>query len=695
MVDGTALAPEPPPKPLRPPAGKPVRPPYGRLLAPLAAMGVVTSTSSFSASPDVISVLAPNVRPTVTFVFVFTPFATTVTYVWPFSCWTAAVGTVSAVTSLTTMFTSAEPPMYRPVGLPVRVTMMGYEVVPADVVPTMPMLVSVQARFVVAPVGVTVHVSPCLRLARSAIPTVPLTSQLLVSTTTTWAAADAADETVVVVPGPVVVDVVPFTLLFTVRLTWATTPANGAVIVAPARSLWAELSFACAEASWAFAAEICADVAELEELRVSRLDRAESTPAWAEVTAEERVVVSSVASTWPATTLWPRVTLTAETVPAAGKLRYAWFCGASVPVAETVVRWVVFVALTVVVVVVAEGVVAGRVNRQMRNPAPATTMSATTATMATVRFRHRRIPRLLSRAGTRRPSGSFTAAIHGLTGFPLGSRAGLWSPCEHAMSSRARTVHEYGLAVANMHFERMADEYALARPPYPRELYGTLVRLGVVGEGTRVLEVGAGSGLATADLVALGAHVTALEPGQRLATLLRERVPEATVHVTTLEAADLQETAYDSAVAATALHWVDLDAGLPILHRALRPGGHLAVWRTVFGDREAPRSRFREEVDAIVARRPAASEPTAPEPTVSRDDRPTVEELTAGGWFTHVDTSTWRWGLDLSTRQVHRLFSTFSNWTAAEVDAAAEAADRCGGTVAERCVSVLHELKAT
>ncbi|HSN11109.1 MAG TPA: methyltransferase domain-containing protein, partial [Propionibacteriaceae bacterium] len=197
-----------------------------------------------------------------------------------------------------------------------------------------------------------------------------------------------------------------------------------------------------------------------------------------------------------------------------------------------------------------------------------------------------------------------------------------------------------------MHFERMADEYALARPPYPRELYARLARLGVVGEGTRVLEVGAGSGLATADLVALGADVTALEPGPRLATLLRERVPEAAVRVTTLEDADLGENAYDAAVAATALHWVDLDRGLPVLHRALRPGGHLAVWRTLFGDRDAPRTRFREEVDAIVATRPPVPQatvsredrPTVPQATVSREDRPTVEELTAGGWFTHVDT---------------------------------------------------------
>ena len=94
------------------------------------------------------------------------------------------VGTVRAVTELTTIVTSAEPPTYSPVGFPVRVTMTGYEVVPDVVVPTMPMLVRVAGRLVVAPVAVMVHAKPCLRLARSAMPTVAFTNHVLVSTTT-------------------------------------------------------------------------------------------------------------------------------------------------------------------------------------------------------------------------------------------------------------------------------------------------------------------------------------------------------------------------------------------------------------------------------------------------------------------------------------------------------------------------------
>ncbi|HEX2808321.1 MAG TPA: hypothetical protein VHN80_19325 [Kineosporiaceae bacterium] len=86
--------------------------------------------------------------------------------------------------------------------------------------------------------------------------------------------------------------------------------------------------------------------------------------------------------------------------------------------------------------------------------------------------------------------------------------------------------------MSGMHFERMAAEYATARPRYPVAVFEALAGRGVIGSGVRVVEVGAGSGLATGDLVAAGSHVTALEPGEQLGRLLRVAVPAATVIVT-------------------------------------------------------------------------------------------------------------------------------------------------------------------
>ena len=67
--------------------------------------------------------------------------------------------------------------------------------------------------------------------------------------------------------------------------------------------------------------------------------------------------------------------------------------------------------------------------------------------------------------------------------------------------------------VSGMHFERMAAKYATARPPYPSSLYEALEAEGAIGPETRVLEIGAGAGLATRELVRSGSSVVAVEPG--------------------------------------------------------------------------------------------------------------------------------------------------------------------------------------
>jgi SAM-dependent methyltransferase len=238
-----------------------------------------------------------------------------------------------------------------------------------------------------------------------------------------------------------------------------------------------------------------------------------------------------------------------------------------------------------------------------------------------------------------------------------------------------------------MHFERMAAEYAGSRPPYPRTLYEVLEDEGVIGPGTRVLEVGAGSGLATRDVVRAGSEVVAVEPGHELARLLERDVPGVPVLRTDLERAYLPRGHFDSAVAATSLHWVDLSVGLPALHATLRPGGWLAVWRHRFGD-DSVTTDFRRCVEQIVAQRMGNSA------TQRRaDDRPTMSELTTGGWFEGVRTEQWRWSMELRTDQVRRLFRTFSDWSESEVEAAARAADSLGGVVTEHYRTVLHLLR--
>lgn len=239
------------------------------------------------------------------------------------------------------------------------------------------------------------------------------------------------------------------------------------------------------------------------------------------------------------------------------------------------------------------------------------------------------------------------------------------------------------------HFEAHAEIYERARPPYPAPLWSRLSELGLLHTGVRVLELGAGTGQATGPLVDVGATVLAVEPGSSLAERLRRRWPQVEVVIDTAERAILPSDAFDLAVAATAVHWFDLQVVLPKLHAALVPGGHFIVWRTAFGDPSVPRTPFRDVVQQIVARR---HEPRRPGPG-ELDTGAWVARLTRSGHFRVTHVEQFAWAVELDAGQVRDLFTTFSDWSADEADEAAAAAELLGGRVLEHYITPLIVLE--
>ena len=69
-----------------------------------------------------------------------------------------------------------------------------------------------------------------------------------------------------------------------------------------------------------------------------------------------------------------------------------------------------------------------------------------------------------------------------------------------------------------------------------------------------------------------------------------------------------------------------------------------------------------------------------------------MERLTSGGLFTLTHMEEMRWSIELRADQVHDLFTSFSDWGAAEVGEAARAVDELGGRVAQHYLTrVFHE----
>ncbi|MFD7134539.1 class I SAM-dependent methyltransferase [Streptomyces sp. NPDC059894] len=132
-------------------------------------------------------------------------------------------------------------------------------------------------------------------------------------------------------------------------------------------------------------------------------------------------------------------------------------------------------------------------------------------------------------------------------------------------------------------FDEDAELYDRARPGYPAELYDDLAGLAGIRTGSRVLEVGCGTGQATVPLAARGCRITAVEAGPRMAAVARRNLAgAAAVEVVTarFESWPLPPEPFDAVVSATAFHWIDPAVRVARAADALRPGGALAVVRT-------------------------------------------------------------------------------------------------------------------
>ncbi|ANB07747.1 methyltransferase [Streptomyces ambofaciens] len=128
-------------------------------------------------------------------------------------------------------------------------------------------------------------------------------------------------------------------------------------------------------------------------------------------------------------------------------------------------------------------------------------------------------------------------------------------------------------------FNAAAAQYAANRPSYPPALFGTLEELaGRPLAGSRVVDVGAGTGIATARLHARGADVIAVEPGAGMAAEFRRALPGVPIIRGSGDALPLADRSADFLTYAQAWHWTDPAKAVPEALRVLRPGGALALW---------------------------------------------------------------------------------------------------------------------
>jgi len=249
-------------------------------------------------------------------------------------------------------------------------------------------------------------------------------------------------------------------------------------------------------------------------------------------------------------------------------------------------------------------------------------------------------------------------------------------------------------------FDRASHDYREGRPGYPPEVFELLQERCRLGHGSKVLEVGAGSGQATVPMLDMAAHVTAVEPGANFADQLTRYGAGRSLRVivATFEQAVVAEDSFDLVVSATAFHWIDPAVGLAKAAAALHDQGWLALWWTVFGDQTRPDPFYEALLPILQAKAPELAAQGSLPMWYALDVGGRSREIEDTGLYEPVEHHLVKWQGCHGPEEIRRLFSTFSPWVALPEDQRTDlladverlARDTFGGIVVRPYQTVLY-----
>jgi SAM-dependent methyltransferase len=241
-------------------------------------------------------------------------------------------------------------------------------------------------------------------------------------------------------------------------------------------------------------------------------------------------------------------------------------------------------------------------------------------------------------------------------------------------------------------FGEDARLYDRVRPSYPTALYDDLAAL-VQPVRPRVLEIGCGTGQATAPLVARGWPVTAVELSADLASLARRKLPEVEVVTAAFEEWPLPADKFDLVLSATAFHWIDPEVRVVKSADALRRDGVLAVVSThhVAGGNQ----EFFDQVQHCYERFMPGTIPGLRMLTAEAVPEDSAE-IDGSGRFEKAEFRRYEWEKEYTTAEYLDLLSSYSGHRALAPDARAALyaciaglIDGLGGRIAKRYLTLL------
>jgi ubiquinone/menaquinone biosynthesis C-methylase UbiE len=131
-------------------------------------------------------------------------------------------------------------------------------------------------------------------------------------------------------------------------------------------------------------------------------------------------------------------------------------------------------------------------------------------------------------------------------------------------------------------FSSRVEAYARYRPSYPRETLNLLERECGLTPGSKLADIGSGTGLLARLFLDFGCDVTGVEPNPEMRTTgERMLLGQPRFHTVNgrAEATTLPDSSVDFVTAGQAFHWFEPTAARTEFHRILRPAGWvILIW---------------------------------------------------------------------------------------------------------------------
>lgn len=133
-------------------------------------------------------------------------------------------------------------------------------------------------------------------------------------------------------------------------------------------------------------------------------------------------------------------------------------------------------------------------------------------------------------------------------------------------------------------FNRAADYYDRYRPSYPQDIIDTIIKETGIKNGSKLIEIGAGSGKATELFAGKGFEILCIEPGEDLVRKGNEKFKNDKIlfQCSRFEDYDFPDQEWDVIFAAQAFHWVPQPQGYEKCASVLKNNGHLAIFWNMY-----------------------------------------------------------------------------------------------------------------